>query len=342
MRSWALSLIWLAGLALAACQSGDSNRQTPTAATPTAAAVACPVAKDLCGFALELRQDMWVGNFEALEALTQKSSFTCPGPRAEGAGGPFPLCQGANPGEVRPGVAIHRLQSDGGTVETSILPALRISILDGGQGLKRGFNAPQVVGIQCPGTPSQPDCSRQAVIYFEGAAHFQVKSEPARWKASGLQFGNTTEDGSLPSTVSAMLFPDETLSAPGVYLPWRLGGEPLDSVRELWLFAPPPASALQTEPSEGPCPAEITLTIVPAPGTFPGGKEPIPAARVFPGVVGLDQGASARSGFVEVRPAGDLASGQLRLNIPEEACPGDLLTIVLAGDTWRVTGYRVK
>ncbi len=350
MRPGMFGVLWLAGLAMVACGSDDGSPGVRTTSAPGTSAPAemptanteCPVAKDLCATALALQQNMWAANFDALETLTQKSSFTCPGPSPGGAGGPYPLCQGASPGEIRRGVRINRLQSDGGTVEASILPALRNAILEGGHGLKRGLDAPRVVGFHCPGTPGQPDCSQRAIVYVEGAAHFRLTDTSVGWKVNGLQFGNTSEDQSLPSVVGSMPYPEDSGLSPGVFMPWRPEDEPPESVRESWLFAPAPASSLEAIPSRGECPAEVALNIVPAPGTLPGGKEPVPTARIFAGIVGIEQGVSARAGFVEVRATGDLASGRLRLSIPKEACHGDVLTIVLGADAWRVTGYRVN
>lgn len=333
--------------ALAGCDSDDSPQPTPTATTATSTATAlptppeaCPAGPELCDFALEIQRRMWEADFSWFDDKTGLQPFTCPVPGTMGMGGPFPICNGAVEGEVRQGVRIRRLQSDGGTVEASIVPELRHAILDGGHGLGPFLDAPQIAGFHCPGTPAAPDCRERAVVFFEGAAHLPVRIIGRTWRIAALQFGHFAEDPSVFSSGGAMPFPDQALE-PGVYMPWKPPGRSPTRVQERWLFAPSSFSGLSVEPAVGPCPAELALTVVPPPGPFDPGKEPQPTVRIFPGVVGRNVGTTARTGFVEVKPAGAIG-GEMRLTIPAETCQPGPLSLVFAGDEWRVAGYRVE
>jgi hypothetical protein len=56
-----------------------------------------------------------VGNevVEFLISVTEVKEYECPGPEPSGLGGPFPLCDGATPGELRSGYLTARRASEG-------------------------------------------------------------------------------------------------------------------------------------------------------------------------------------------------------------------------------------
>ena len=350
MRSWTLLAGCVLGLLAVAC---DSNPEPPTTtpAPPDATSVktpvdpeACPIARDACDFAEEIVEGIVNADTAKLDALSAPEQFECFGPVAGGLGGPYPLCDGSVAGEVRDGFYVHVFNSDGGTVQGSILPSIRDAVLGGGPGVA-GLSGepPRIVGIHCPTSADASDCREEFVVYFDGAPHVGVKRVNQGLRVGWLQFGNFAEDPSVLQTGGGLAYAHKEL-LPGRFWPWRPAPtqDALDAVKERWLFTSPPVADLRAEPSEGACPAEVALSIVPAPGPFPPGKEPVPIVRLFPGVVGRNHGATARTGYVEVAPTGSLSDGKLKLEIPPSACQSAILTIVLAGDEWRIAGYRVE
>lgn len=345
--------MWLGGclvfaLVAAGCED-DSERANGTepagtAATATPNSSACPVEQAACDFAQKVAAAITAADVVQLNALSAPEQFECLGPVAGGLGGPYPLCDGSVAGEVREGFWVHVFNSDGGTVQESILPALRDAVLGSGPGVGgKSSLPPHIIGIHCPVSAGSAACRDEFVVYFDGAPNVGVRAVGERLRIGWLQFGNFAEDPSVWRTGGDLAYAHTDL-LPGRFWPWRPAPtrEALDIVKERWLFAPPPVADLRAEPSEGACPAEVTLRLVPAPGPFKPGKEPVPVARIFPGIVGGGQAATSRSGYVEVPPTGNPADGTLNLAIPPSACQGDILTIVLAGDRWRVAGYRVR
>ena len=57
------------------------------------------------------------GDYGAIIDLMQSREQTCPGGQPQGAGGPFPLCEGAAQGEVRTGYDLARRYSEGSFVD---------------------------------------------------------------------------------------------------------------------------------------------------------------------------------------------------------------------------------
>lgn len=147
-KTWAAALLGLIIL-LAACGGGEEETPSPTptltptptptvtptptpTATPTPTPTVtptptptvtpsptpfgggeCPVGPAGCDFATRLNQ--WVGNEDVdfLVSVTEVKEYECPGPEPSGLGGPFPLCDGATPGEHRSGYLTARRASEG-------------------------------------------------------------------------------------------------------------------------------------------------------------------------------------------------------------------------------------
>ncbi len=350
---------------LVACEDGGSGgdggpasatvtqaaAETPAASPPPGGGTEqCPVGPEVCGFALEVAAAIGAADFDRLANMGQPSTYTCPGGTPQGLGGPFPLCAASAAGEVREGYSIHRLQSDGGTVESSFLPALRLAVLEGGHGLGPYVAQPRIVGLHCPMSEGPPDCRERAIVYFEGAAHFHIERGDGGWRIRALQFGHTAEDVSVFGGGGALPFPWERLED-GWYYAWRpkYVPDPADMTREEWLLAPPEVSQVTVWPPEGGCPARLTVQVPPEHRATPPKGPAVVEVWVFEGVVGLNAAVSDRSLQRESLRAtavpgtdefaitleGSMLGGRL--------CEADVLTLVTRGDSGpHVGGYRIN
>jgi hypothetical protein len=313
------TLVLLAGMASAACSDEPSDGQataspssspqaTATAtATATASAGQCPVAAQVCDFSAALQRLISAADVDAIEALMSPSEFLCPGAEL-GAGGPFPLCDGAHEGDVREGFRITRLQSDGGTVESSLLPQLRMTILDDADGYLGHYLQPHVIGIHCPVVSGRPDCGEQFIIYFSmsmPSTNLVVARRPEGLRLVGLQMGDALgKPGAIPSHRGELPYLLGGMGS-GWFYPWR--GEylpdPQHDVPRRWLLAPPGITGVTVSPPSGPCPATLTLTLPEAPPSAPG-KEPVAEVWVVAGVRGLQHtiGIPGRPPLVKLSP----------------------------------------
>jgi hypothetical protein len=99
-----------------ACGGDEPTAVPPPLASPTpepaATATACPVDPGTCAFAALISQSLATGAYDEIVNRLQLESFTCPG-QPPMLGGPFPLCDGAPAGEVRPGTTVGFLSSEG-------------------------------------------------------------------------------------------------------------------------------------------------------------------------------------------------------------------------------------
>lgn len=100
---------------------------TPALTATPAATVTPPVAETPELFAQRIAAMIAAGQLEELLALSEPVTFACPGPVPQGAGGPFPLCNGAAPGEERQGYITLR---DASEAETIAPDAFRQSVSD--------------------------------------------------------------------------------------------------------------------------------------------------------------------------------------------------------------------
>jgi len=359
-----IALVFLAGMALFACQdeplddqatgSATASPSPEATATPTIGPGPCPVAVEICDFAVGLQRLISTADADALDALMSPSEFVCPGDQP-GAGGPFPLCDGAREGETRQGFPILRLQSDGSTVERSILPQLRMTILDDADQYLGYYVEPHVIGVHCPVVSGSPDCREQFIVYFSMSrpgTHFVVEPLPGGFRVVALQMGNTLEKpegiafhrGDLP-------YVDDGVG-PGWFYPWRgeYTPDPKHDVPRRWLLAAPEISGVTVRPPSGPCPATLTLTLSEAPPSA-SGKEPL--ARVWiiagPRGVGHTVGIPGRPPLVvqdppwlpdgqsiEVRVEPDMLNGTL--------CDAETISLIAWGgaDGPVVGGYTIE
>jgi DNA-binding CsgD family transcriptional regulator len=77
--------------------------ETPNPPPATTTPEPSPTAETPEQFAARIAALVSSGQLDELLALSEPVTFTCPGPTPQGAGGPFPLCDGAAPGEERQG-----------------------------------------------------------------------------------------------------------------------------------------------------------------------------------------------------------------------------------------------
>jgi hypothetical protein len=115
----------LAGLLAVAC--GDDHEPAPggnaysvvpspalvATAAPSPTSVACPANPAACDLARLMQEKLAAGDFAAVASLHRLQAFDCPGGPPLGAGGPFPLCDGAAAGEKRSGLQMARRYSEG-------------------------------------------------------------------------------------------------------------------------------------------------------------------------------------------------------------------------------------
>jgi hypothetical protein len=153
---------------------------TPTA-TPTAIA-ACPVAGDACAFANQMAQAVLEGDGDGVFSSASLTSYTCPGPNG-GLGGPFPLCDGAAPGEQRAGFPIRRIQSEGGVIGEA--DASRIVSEWGGRTEAKlsddyGTGAAKAYTIACPDITATEGskCADHFSLVFSGLSPGSDASKP--------------------------------------------------------------------------------------------------------------------------------------------------------------------
>ncbi|MCL4240020.1 MAG: hypothetical protein KJ048_01605 [Dehalococcoidia bacterium] len=357
-----IGLVLLAGMAFAACQDEPVDDQATGAATvsPSPQATAtpdagqCPVAVEICDFSAALQGLISTADVDAIEALMSPSEFVCSGVEL-GAGGPFPLCDGAREGEVRGGFRITRLQSDGGTVERSLLPQLRMAILDDADQSLGYYVEPRVIGIHCPVSSGSPDCGEQFIVYFSmsmPAARLVVARKSEGYRVVGLQMGDTVEKlGALAVHGGDLPYVGDGVG-PGWFYPWR--GEylpdPEHDVARRWLFAPPEISGAMVEPAFGKCPATLTVTLQGAPSIEPG-KEPLAEVWVVAGVRGIQHtiGIPDRPPLVKQNPPWRSDGGSFEVRLEQDMLGGTLcdagtITLIVWGGPEGpvVGGYSVQ
>ncbi len=349
----------LVALTLVGCESDDDPEATPTqtvvpsaTATPNyGAPEPCPVDQEICDFAVEIQQLIAAADFAGLEAIMRPQEFVCPD-REVGLGDPIPLCHGAEGGEVRSGFPIRRLQSDGGTVETSLLPWIRHVILGGVSEPVSAYVAPHPIGIHCALAGGVPDCTGPFVIYFEfplPGMHFVVEREGAGFVIRSIQMGNTTDDRDFALHPGPLLLALESL-VDGWFYPWKgqQFPDPDLTVPRRWLLAPPEVTGVVVSPASGPCPTTLTLTFPEAPVAEPG-KEPLPSVWIVAGVSGIEVGIPGRPPLVEQNPPwlADGRSFEVQLDadmLGGTLCDGDTVSFRLGGgpDGWVLAGYAIE
>ena len=103
----------------AACSGGPKLGPVRTTTVPADASAtatepaACPVATIACDKALDLARAVAMSDWDAVLRDLRATPAACPGPTAGGLGGPYPLCDGASPGELRHGFPVAHHGSEG-------------------------------------------------------------------------------------------------------------------------------------------------------------------------------------------------------------------------------------
>jgi hypothetical protein len=82
--------------------------------TPTQAAELCPIAADACSFANQIAMYVLGGDGDGVISSARSTFYQCPGPNGEGQ--PYPLCNGATPGETRAGFPLRQTEGSGSVV----------------------------------------------------------------------------------------------------------------------------------------------------------------------------------------------------------------------------------
>lgn len=107
-----------------ASASATPEEATATPESPTATPVPgeteepeCPIEEVMCNLGESLEVALGNGDYDSIVDLMQSREETCPGGAPQGAGGPFPLCEGAPQGEVRTGYQLARRYSEGSIVD---------------------------------------------------------------------------------------------------------------------------------------------------------------------------------------------------------------------------------
>lgn len=178
-------MVWAFGLLLLSACDGDSkstDRSIPTApppsltpastipsASPSLSTTGCPLPSSACAQASSINTWLTAGDVESVARATQTHNFICPASRPSGAGGPFPLCAGADPGEGRSGVGVARRYSEGGVVSIDgYHESLRgfMAAIESTASDPNGRGALRLVGVSCVDGAQVPmNCTRSIAIF---------------------------------------------------------------------------------------------------------------------------------------------------------------------------------
>jgi hypothetical protein len=103
---------------------------TPTPNLPVDSLSDCPWGDASCVLALGIERALQTDNVDAVIEFMAPRLFICPGGRAEGPGGPFPLCDGAQKDDGRTGLAFGRRYSEGGVMSVDGIRSMIRRFLD--------------------------------------------------------------------------------------------------------------------------------------------------------------------------------------------------------------------
>jgi hypothetical protein len=147
----------------------------------------CPIDADSCSYASQLANHVLNGNGDGVLADADGTAYECPGPNSS-LGGPYPLCNGAQAGEVRIGFPfITTFQGEG-----SVLPAPDASRIisewatraDPSLSDEFGNGAPAAYSIACAGVrlDEGAECDEEFSLTFSGLTPGASAGQPlGRW-----------------------------------------------------------------------------------------------------------------------------------------------------------------
>jgi hypothetical protein len=294
-------------------------------------------------------------DFAAMRSMLVPTSFICPGPIADGAGGPYPLCDGAIEGEMREGYPVHVLNSDGYHVVADPLREIRVSILEPQLELdnadERAAEHPRILGFHCPIEPSGANCSGGFVLYFEGSLQLWLVPREGRLRIEAMQSGTFAPDQQPFRDGGEFLMAWGQDVTPGRFYPWKpaaAGGAPL-AVREAWLLAPSEITGVVVDPPSGACPSTLRIS-VPEAATVADLKGPeIGEVMIFGGAIGLVESVDDRErARVRVRDLAEVAPHAFELRLDETMLDGGIcehrvLSLVVGALSGPLIGaYRIE
>jgi hypothetical protein len=130
-----LVLVLLGGLgAVAGDRREDADEAranaTATPAPPVDSLRDCPWGDASCVLALGIERALQANNVDAVLEFMATRLFICPGGSPEGAGGPYPLCDGAEKDTGRTGLFFGRRYSEGGAMSLEGIRSLVQRFLD--------------------------------------------------------------------------------------------------------------------------------------------------------------------------------------------------------------------
>jgi len=219
-----LIMVPLAAVALACGDEreppSEDGEPTPSpapaqTASPTVTPPSCPINPAACTLAVNLQAWLSAGSFANIALIYERRTYDCPGGTPQGAGGPFPLCDGAPVGEKRVGLGMARRYSERWVLSQAdyvrIIGQLMMAA-DTSASDAYGPGSFRLYSVSCldPGAP-QASCPRFAVIFsgiLRPAVIPPVGTVPGR---EVLAFLTGTSGGStlIESTWTGIIMPDE-------------------------------------------------------------------------------------------------------------------------------------
>ncbi len=115
-------------------------------------------------------------------SATRTSEYTCPGSAPQDVGGPFPLCDGATPGDIRTGVGAARRYSEGSVLSTDGYAGMLLDYVEHSDPLANddlGDGALRLVAVSCADPDEAPaECSRSLAIFSGILSHQNGSGTP--------------------------------------------------------------------------------------------------------------------------------------------------------------------
>jgi hypothetical protein len=199
----------------------DDRRRAHAEATAIAAATTnpvesvadCPWGDASCVLALGIERALQSGNVDAVVSFTAPRLFICPGAKPDGAGGPFPLCEGAEKDDGRTGLPIGRRYSEGGVINVQGVHDMLQSFIDSINASARdavGDGKLRLYAFTCS-TPAirfqNVSCAREGIVLsaIVGKDSSQHRELLIFWAVAGLQ-GKTLP---VAEIWDGLILPDE-------------------------------------------------------------------------------------------------------------------------------------